>query len=71
MFMTSYYTNLYLSKVNATAHGFFSVKQIMNFKSQTLSTFVFLFLTKINLLKVVHHLKNYLYTKFHGPTLNG
>jgi hypothetical protein len=43
----------------------------MNFDSQTAAMFVFSFLTKIVALKVVHLLKIYQYTKFHGPTLTG
>jgi hypothetical protein len=43
----------------------------MNFNIQTAAMFVFLFLTKMVLLKVVHPLKIYQYTKFRGPTLTG
>jgi hypothetical protein len=43
----------------------------MNCNIQTAAMFVFLFLTKMALLKVVHPLKIYQYTKFHGPTLTG
>jgi hypothetical protein len=43
----------------------------MNFNIQTAAMFVFLFLTKIVLLKVVHPLNIYQHTKFHGPTFTG
>jgi hypothetical protein len=42
----------------------------MNFNIQTAAMFVFFF-TKMAELKVVHPLKIYQYTKFHGPTLTG
>jgi hypothetical protein len=40
----------------------------MNFNIQTAAMFVF-FLTKMVLLKVVHPLNIYQYTKFYGPML--
>jgi hypothetical protein len=43
----------------------------MNFNIQTTAMFVFLFLAKMVLLKVVHSLKIYQYTKLYGPTLTG
>jgi hypothetical protein len=44
----------------------------MNINIQTAAMFVFfLFLTKMVSLKVVHPLKIYQYTEFHGPTLTG
>jgi hypothetical protein len=43
----------------------------MNFNIQLAAMFVFLFLTKMVSLKVVHPLKIYQYTKFHGTTLTG
>jgi hypothetical protein len=43
----------------------------MNFNIQTAAMFVFLLLTKMILLKVVHPLQIYQYTKFHSPTLTG
>jgi hypothetical protein len=43
----------------------------MNFNIQTAAMFVFLFLKKMVLLKVVHPLKMYQYTKFYAPTLTG
>jgi hypothetical protein len=65
MSMISYYTKVHLSKCNGSRVA--STKQNMNFNIQTAAMFVFL--TKIVLLKVVHPLKIYQYTKFHGPTL--
>jgi hypothetical protein len=67
--MTSYYTKVHLSKCNGS--WVVSAKQTMNFNIQTAAIFVFLFLTKMVLLKVVHPLKIYQYTKFRGPTLTG
>jgi hypothetical protein len=46
-------------------------KKTMNFNIQTAAMFVFFVLTKMVLLKVVHPLKIYQYTKFHGSTLTG
>jgi hypothetical protein len=70
MSMISYYTKVHLSKCNGS--WVVSSKQTMNFNIQTAAVFVFfLFLTKTLLLKVVHPLKLYQYTKFHGPTLTG
>jgi hypothetical protein len=66
--MICYYTKVYLSKCNGSWGV--SMKQTMNF-FQLAAMFVFLFLTKIVLLKVVHPLKIYQYTKFHVPTLSG
>jgi hypothetical protein len=43
----------------------------MNFNIQTAAMFLFLFLTKMVLLKVVHTLQMYQYTKFHGRMLTG
>jgi hypothetical protein len=65
--MISYYTKVHLSKCNGS--WVVSTKQSMNFNIQTAAMFIFLFLTKMILLKVVHPLKIYQYTKFHGPTL--
>jgi hypothetical protein len=67
--MISYNTKVHLSKCNGS--WVVSTKQIMNFNIQTAAMFVFLFLTKMVLIKVVHPLKIYQYTKFHGPTLTG
>jgi hypothetical protein len=69
MSMISYYTKVHLSKYNGSC--IVSTKQTMNFNIQLAAMFVFLFLTKMFLLKFVHPLKIYQYTKFHGPTLNG
>jgi hypothetical protein len=65
----SYYTKVHLSKCNGS--WVVSTKQTMNFNIQTAAMFVFLFLTKMVLLKVVHPLKIYQYTKYYGPTLTG
>jgi hypothetical protein len=46
-------------------------KQTMNFNIQTAAMFVFFVFDKNGLLKVVHPLKIYQYTKFHVPTLTG
>jgi hypothetical protein len=62
--MISYYTKVHLSKCKGS--WVVSTKQTMNFNIQTAAMFVFLFLTKMVLLKVVHPLK-----KFHGPMLTG
>jgi hypothetical protein len=43
----------------------------MNFNIQTAAMFVFFVFEKMVLLKVVHPLKIYQYTKFHVPTLTG
>jgi hypothetical protein len=43
----------------------------MNFNIQTAAMFVFFVFDKNGLIKVVHTLKIYQYTKFHGPTLTG
>jgi hypothetical protein len=64
--MISYYTKVHLSKCNVS--WVVSRKQTMNFNIQTAAMFVFL--TKMVLLKVVHPLKIYHYTKFNGPMLN-
>jgi hypothetical protein len=66
--MISYYTKVHLSKCNGS--WVVSKKQNMNFNIQTAAMFVF-FLTKMILLKVVHPLKVYQYTKYHGPMLTG
>jgi hypothetical protein len=67
--MISYYTKVHLSKCNGS--WVVSTQQTMNFNIQTAAMCVFLFLTKMVLLKVVHPLKIYQYTKCHGPTLIG
>jgi hypothetical protein len=68
--MISCYTKVHLSKYNGS--WVVSTKQAMNVNIETVAMFVFfLFLTKIILLKVVHHLKIYQYNTFHGPTLTG
>jgi hypothetical protein len=69
MSMISYYTKVHLSKCNGSR--VVSTKRTINFNIQTAAMFVFLFLTKMVLLKVVHPLKVYQYSKFHGPTLIG
>jgi hypothetical protein len=69
MSMISYYTKVHLSKCNGSR--VVSTEQTMNLHIQTTAMFVFLFLTKMVLLKVVHPLKIYQYTKFHGSTLTG
>jgi hypothetical protein len=43
----------------------------MNFNIQLAAMFVFFVFDKTGLLKAVHPLKIYQYTKFHGPTLTG
>jgi hypothetical protein len=43
----------------------------MNFNIQLAAMFVFFVFEKMVLLKVVHPLKIYEYTTFHGPTLTG
>jgi hypothetical protein len=63
MSMISYYTKCNGSLVVST--------KTMNFNIQTAAMFVFLFLTKMVELKVVHPLRIYQCTKFHGPTLTG
>jgi hypothetical protein len=68
MSMISYYTKVHLSKCNSS--WVVSTKQNTNFNIQTPCSY-FLFLTKMVLLKVVHPLKIYQYTKFHGPMLTG
>jgi hypothetical protein len=55
--MISYYTKVHLSKCNGL--WVVSTKQTKNFSIQTAAMFVFLFLTKMALLKVVHPLKIY------------
>jgi hypothetical protein len=68
--MISYCTKTHLSSCNGS--WVVSTKQTMNFNIQTAAMFVFfLFFTKMVLLQVVHPLKIYQYTKFHGPTLTG
>jgi hypothetical protein len=69
MSMISYKTKVHLSKCNGS--WVVSTKQTMNFNIQTAATFVFLFLTKMVSLKVVHPLAIYQFSKFHGPTLTG
>jgi hypothetical protein len=66
--MISYYTKVHLSECNGS--WIVSIKQTMNFNIQTAAVFVF-FWQKMVLLKVVHPLKIYQYTKFNGPTLTG
>jgi hypothetical protein len=67
--MISYYTKVHLSKYNGS--WVVSTKQNMNFNIQAAAIFVYFILTKMVLLKVVHPLKIYQYTQFHGPTLTG
>jgi hypothetical protein len=67
--MIYYYTKLHLSKCEGS--WVVSTKQTMNFNIQLAAIFVFMFLTKIISLKVVHHLKIYQYIKFHGLSLTG
>jgi hypothetical protein len=67
--MISYYTTVHLSKCNGS--WVVSTEQTMNFNIQTAAMLAFLFLTKMVLLEVVHHLKIYQYTKFHVLTLTG
>jgi hypothetical protein len=69
MSMISYYTKVHLSKCNGSL--VVSAEQTVNFSIQTAAMFVFFSLIKVVLLKVVHPLKIYQYTKFHGPTLTG
>jgi hypothetical protein len=66
--MTSYSSKVHLSKCNGS--WVVSTEQTINFNIQTAAMFVF-FLTKMVSLKVVHPLKIYQNTKFHGPTLIG
>jgi hypothetical protein len=63
--MISYYTKVHLSKFNGPQNKLW----IITFKRPPCS--YFLFLTKMVLLKVVHPLKIYQYTKLHGPKLTG
>jgi hypothetical protein len=66
--MIFYYTKLHLTNCNGP--WVFSIKQNMNFNFQPAATFIFVvFDKKMVLLKVVHPLKIYQHTKFHGPTL--
>jgi hypothetical protein len=67
--MISYYTKVHLFKWNGS--WVVSTKQTMDFNIQTAAMFVFLFSTKMVLLKVVYPLNIYQYTQFHGPTLTG
>jgi hypothetical protein len=67
--MISYHTKVHLSKCNGS--WVVSTKQTMNFNIQTAVMFAFFVLTKMVLLKFVHPLTIYQYTKFHGPTLTG
>jgi len=46
-------------------------KKNIDFNFQPLSTFVVWIFIKIVSLEVVHPLKIYQHTKYHGPTLNG
>jgi hypothetical protein len=65
--MISYYTKFHLSKCNGSWVA--STKQTMNFNIQLAAIFVVFVFDKNGLLKVVHPLKIYQYTKFHSPTL--
>jgi hypothetical protein len=66
--MIFYYTKLHLTNCNGP--WVVSIKQNINFNFQEAASFIFfLFFIKMVLLKVVHPLKIYQYTKFHGPTL--
>jgi hypothetical protein len=67
--MISYYTKVHLSKCNGS--WVVSTKPNMNFNIQTAAVLVFFFLTKMVSLKVVHPLKMYQYSKFHGPRFTG
>jgi hypothetical protein len=69
MSTSSYYTEVHLSKCNGS--WVVSTEQTMNFNIQTAIMIYFLFLKKMVLLKVVHPLKIYQYTKFHCPMLTG
>jgi hypothetical protein len=67
--MISYYTKVNFSKCNGS--WVVSTKQNMNFNIQTAAMFVFFYFDKMILLKVVHPLTIYQFTKFHGPTMIG
>jgi hypothetical protein len=67
--MIAYFSEVQLSKCNGS--WVVSTKQTMNFKIQTAAMFVFFVFDKNGLLKVIHCLKIYQYTKLHGPTLTG
>jgi hypothetical protein len=67
--MISYETKVHLSKCNGS--WVVSTKQTMNFNIQLASMFVFFVFDKNGLIKIVHPLKIYQYTKFHFPTLTG
>jgi len=62
-------TKPHLSKCNSSRVVF--IKPIVNFKFQPSAVFVFLVSRKNGVIKVVHPLKIYQDTKFHGPTLTG
>jgi hypothetical protein len=70
-----YVRDLFFSKVHlAKCNGswVFSIKHTMNFKhSNGRHVRIFCFLTKMASLKVVHPLKIYQFSKFHGPMLTG
>jgi hypothetical protein len=69
MSMISHFSEVHLSKCNGSR--VVSIKQTMNFDIQTAAMFVFFVFDKNDLIKFVHPLKIYHYTKFHGPTLTG
>jgi hypothetical protein len=43
----------------------------LNFQPLAMFVFLFLFLTKLGLLKVIHPLKMYQHTKLNGPKVTG
>jgi hypothetical protein len=61
-------TKLHLHKYTSTR--LVSLKQNMNFNFHPATTFVFLFLTKNVLFKIIHPFKIYQRTKLHGSKLN-
>jgi hypothetical protein len=67
MSMNSYYAKVHLSKCNSSWVVSKKKLWILTFKRPPCS--YSLFLTKMILLKVVHPLKIFQYTKFHGPML--
>jgi hypothetical protein len=70
MFMTYYNTKVHLSKCNGSR--VVSTKQTMNFSFKLPPCpYIFLFFTKMVILKVVNPLKFYPFSKFHGPTFTG
>jgi hypothetical protein len=69
MSMISYCTKVSLSECNGS--WVVSTKQTMDFTIQTAAMFVFFVFYKNGLIKFVHPLKIYQYTKFHVPMLNG